>query len=82
MRIDRFRANPPKSPDEATPIDPIWNRIHHALGAPDSAAIASLFDSEDIGTVGRERFTEILKVESPMLLHHSSCKVLIIVCCG
>jgi hypothetical protein len=43
-------------------MDPIWNKIYHSLGAPDTPGISRLFDSEDVGAVGRERFIEILRV--------------------
>jgi hypothetical protein len=43
-------------------MDPVWNKIYHALGAPDSIAVARIFDPEDTGAVGREKFIEILRV--------------------
>lgn len=53
---------PPRSPDESTPIDPIWNRIHHALGSPDALTVIRLFDPEEVGAVGSEKFAEVLRV--------------------
>ena len=61
----RFRSAPPRSPDEWTPMDPLWNKIYHALGAPDAVAISRTFDPDDVGAVGLERFIEILKVRAP-----------------
>ena len=46
-------------------MDPIWNKIYHALGAPDAQGLGRMFDPEDVGAVGRERFTEILRVRFP-----------------
>lgn len=43
-------------------MDPIWNLLYHALGAPDAKALSRLLDPEDVGAVGRDRFVEILRV--------------------
>jgi hypothetical protein len=45
-------------------MDPIWNLLYHALGAPDAKALSRLLDPEDVGAVGRDRFVEILRVSS------------------
>lgn len=62
FRACSYRALPPKSPDAWTPLDPIWNKLYHALGAPDAKTLGRLMDPDDVGAVGRDRFVEILRV--------------------
>jgi hypothetical protein len=54
-------------------MDPVWNKIYHALGAPDSIAVARIFDPEDTGAVGREKFIEILRVSFLSFFQRRSC---------
>jgi Ca2+-binding EF-hand superfamily protein len=67
LSLNKFRNSPPVSPDEWTPMDNIWNKIYHALGAPDAQALARTFDSEDVGALGRDRFEELLKAHNTEL---------------
>jgi len=64
IALNKFRNSPPVSPDEWTPMDSIWNKINHALGAPDAQAIGRAFDPEEVGAVGRDRFEELLKAHN------------------
>lgn len=61
LALNAFRAQPTMAPDVWTPMDPVWNKIYHSLGSPDALAVARIFDPEDTGAVGRDRFLEILR---------------------